>query len=812
MKALNNFKFNNWCGGKFFQVSVVFLVIFGWIFSGWPRIWQKPAIPPKVQKAQASNYLTNPSFTGGTTGWTLTTTVYDSTYYQDTAGSVKTATAVGRNKTATGNAAQTISTNIEAGSTVKLSHYWSKQCVAINCALNTIQVDIAKPSAPTTWITIWSDTSIPNFGSPTAWTGPSNLDVSSNFNETGQYKFRVYANLTNGNNTSGQALAWFDNVNLDVTPPPPHITVGTTGTQIATTTIPSINFYVGGAFTFVRNVSSTTITQILINEKGSVNANLNLSNLKIRYETADTCTYNGDETYFNSTGVNFNSSDVATATGTMSVGTSQVCVYVILDVGSGASVNQTIEIEISNPSTDVSVTDGSVTPATAVQINGTTNLEITNLPPTVNLNTPENGSSTSDTTPTLNFTGTDPEADEVEYNVQINQDNFLFATGYEGNNPAYEEGTFYGTASISSSIVHSGSYSLRTNPTASYGRYGYDYNKELTQGVRYFRIYFYIATLPNIDSSIIDVWGGLGNDTVGIKLTTTGKLQLWNIEDNVQIGVDSSVLNIQTWYLIEMKYDDTTLSSTSIEAKLDGNSFASGIVNFNVIAEALEVGPSINVTADYYYDDVAISTLDWIGTNISLQKYSTLNTGFTVGHPYPSGTPTDYTVQTGDELALGTYYWRVRAVDPLGSNTYGAWSSTWSFTVTATSTYSVTVSDGVITYGILDVGTSTSTLASGLNDTQIVTNNGGATENLNIKGSTSTCWTLATSIGYNQYVHEFSTSSGSTWAPLTTSYQLLATSVPANATSTLDLRITAPNDTNCFDAQSVNVTVQAVAP
>ena len=38
---------------KFLKVSVVFLVIFGWIFSGWPQIWQKPAIPPEIQEALA---------------------------------------------------------------------------------------------------------------------------------------------------------------------------------------------------------------------------------------------------------------------------------------------------------------------------------------------------------------------------------------------------------------------------------------------------------------------------------------------------------------------------------------------------------------------------------------------------------------------------------------------------------------------------------------------------------------------------------------------------------------------------------------
>ncbi|TSC53671.1 MAG: hypothetical protein LiPW39_130 [Parcubacteria group bacterium LiPW_39] len=36
---------------------LIFAVIFGWIFSGFPRIWQKPPIPPKIQKAQAANTL-----------------------------------------------------------------------------------------------------------------------------------------------------------------------------------------------------------------------------------------------------------------------------------------------------------------------------------------------------------------------------------------------------------------------------------------------------------------------------------------------------------------------------------------------------------------------------------------------------------------------------------------------------------------------------------------------------------------------------------------------------------------------------------
>jgi hypothetical protein len=57
-------------------------------------------------------------------------------------------------------------------------------------------------------------------------------------------------------------------------------------------------------------------------------------------------------------------------------------------------------------------------------------------------------------------------------------------------------------------------------------------------------------------------------------------------------------------------------------------------------------------------------------------------------HPWPSGNQVTYTVPSGSELSSGTYYWRVRAKDPSGSNTWGAWSETRSFTIQAGTTTS----------------------------------------------------------------------------------------------------------------------------
>ncbi|MFA6183476.1 MAG: hypothetical protein WC682_00045 [Parcubacteria group bacterium] len=152
----------------------------------------------------------------------------------------------------------------------------------------------------------------------------------------------------------------------------PSITVDTTGTQTATMNIPSSNQSVGGAFTMIRNSGSANVTGITITETGTVVANTNLANVKLFYDTTN-CTYDGTESQFGST-TTFNASAKASFSGSVSVGTSQVCFYAMLDVGSGASGGETLEIQIADPSTEVTASAGTVTPASAVSISGTTTL------------------------------------------------------------------------------------------------------------------------------------------------------------------------------------------------------------------------------------------------------------------------------------------------------------------------------------------------------------------------------------------------------------------------------------------------------
>lgn len=142
-------------------------------------------------------------------------------------------------------------------------------------------------------------------------------------------------------------------------------------------------------------------------------------------------------------------------------------------------------------------------------------------------------------------------------------------------------------------------------------------------------------------------------------------------------------------------------------------------------------------------------------------------------------------------------------------------------TVAATVTVqnvSVSVTDGSISYGTLALDSSKSTLSGGVNDQQTASNNGNVAEDLNIKGQNSTNWTLDTANTVtDHYIHKFCTATCGTegsptnFTALTTNYATLATNVASSGSQTFDLRITTPQTSSVYTAQSVDVMVQAVA-
>jgi hypothetical protein len=160
--------------------------------------------------------------------------------------------------------------------------------------------------------------------------------------------------------------------------------VSATGTQISTVNIGASNKYIGGTFIFTNATSSTaTVTSIMLTESGTVDAKNNLENISLYYDIDSTDPYDcGSESYgsgdlqFGATSTSFSSANgTSTYSGTVGLAAStSMCVYVVLSVGSGAAKDETIEIEIDNPSVDVIIATGTVSPSTSVELPGTTSI------------------------------------------------------------------------------------------------------------------------------------------------------------------------------------------------------------------------------------------------------------------------------------------------------------------------------------------------------------------------------------------------------------------------------------------------------
>lgn len=146
-----------------------------------------------------------------------------------------------------------------------------------------------------------------------------------------------------------------------------------------------------------------------------------------------------------------------------------------------------------------------------------------------------------------------------------------------------------------------------------------------------------------------------------------------------------------------------------------------------------------------------------------------------------------------------------------GSHVFAASTGTVAATVTAQN-ISVSVADGSISYGTIALSSSSDTTSTGVDDSQTATNDGNVTEVLNIKGSNSASWTLAGTVGANQYKHEFCTTtcdSSPSWTALTTNYQTLNASLASSGTQVFDLKLSTPTSSASYTQQSVDVTVQA---
>ncbi len=157
----------------------------------------------------------------------------------------------------------------------------------------------------------------------------------------------------------------------------PQLSLSATGTQLATTSLPVTNQYLGGAFV-ATTTTEAVITSIRLKQNGSLPTNY-IENLKIYYKPSvsgacsNTNSLPSGSTLFGTAGSWV--SNYATTTGSLTVNNIPSCIYLVFSLNGALSLStiyNTVDLEIANPVTDIIATNVSVSPSTPVNIVGST--------------------------------------------------------------------------------------------------------------------------------------------------------------------------------------------------------------------------------------------------------------------------------------------------------------------------------------------------------------------------------------------------------------------------------------------------------
>lgn len=162
----------------------------------------------------------------------------------------------------------------------------------------------------------------------------------------------------------------------------PDTLLSSEGSMVSEVRSPTTDFYTGGKFV-VESISSRNVTSVRITEKGSVDGQTELSNIKLFYEYDTSSPYNcvsesysGSESQYGATDTNgFSGPDGSSVfSGTVASinPTKSLCLYTVVDVLVSADSGDTIDIEISDPVSDVVVSGVDIFPTDAIGITGST--------------------------------------------------------------------------------------------------------------------------------------------------------------------------------------------------------------------------------------------------------------------------------------------------------------------------------------------------------------------------------------------------------------------------------------------------------
>ncbi len=244
--------------------------------------------------------------------------------------------------------------------------------------------------------------------------------------------------------------------------------------------------------------------------------------------------------------------------------------------------------------------------------------------------------------------------------------------GVEANSITWN--TNAGAMSIQTGTVRTGTYALEDIASGSGDYFDFLLSTDHVQFIRmYFRIH--VATGAQVDiMSCLDSTLAKTIGQISLNTNNTLDLQYYNTSGVLtKIGSSSSALTVDTWYMVELKCDDTGGStSTVIEGRLNGSVFATGTENINTNAGLPSgfgcignISQTPSATGTFFFDDVAVND----STGSSQTSYP--GTGNIVRvTPNATGDVNTWATQTGGTAGSVNNYTRVNETTPNDATTF----------------------------------------------------------------------------------------------------------------------------------------------
>ena len=289
------------------------------------------------------------------------------------------------------------------------------------------------------------------------------------------------------------------------------------------------------------------------------------------------------------------------------------------------------------------------------------------LAPTISPNTADATDFGSDTTPTLEATGTDGNADDLRYQFQIDSVN-TFDSGGSVVDDSYSE-------SNQDDVV-----TLGTTTTKGWGQTFTAVGGTLKKATFYIRKN--ASPTGNAVASIYKATSLSGIPT-GSALGTSGNVDVSTLSTSLALqdftfSGSTVVLAPGEVYIITCEYDGNSgTNNLSLGYDLSADSHAGQEANQDRSSGSWSPGGAGDLIFYVYTADPQLAKVS--GTDSGFAN--TVDGGDT--DPFTSGQKVSFTVQGGDALADGTWYWRARCKDPNGGNTWSSWTTARSFTISS---------------------------------------------------------------------------------------------------------------------------------